>query len=70
MNEPVPKHRLLRIMSLGDVALVVLDPATPAIDRFNAAAVLRHRLREFNGAAWVGAPLHERNAVVNALRVS
>jgi len=70
MIEPIPKMRLFRIMSLGDVALVILNPATPEIDRFNAAAVLRHRLREFNGAMWVGAPLHERNAVINALRAT
>ncbi len=70
MVEPISKQRLLQVMALGDVALVVLDNDTPEIERFNAAAVLRHRLREFNGAMWIGAPLHERNAVVNALRMT
>lgn len=69
LDEPISKQRLLRVMALGDVALVVLDKDTPAIERFNAAAVLRHRLREFNGALWVGVPLHERHAVINALRM-
>lgn len=69
MVEPISKERLLRIMGLGDIALVVLDEETPLDERLYAATVLRHRLREFNGAMWVGAPLHERNAVINALRM-
>jgi hypothetical protein len=70
MDEPISKERLLRVMPLGAVAEVALDQTMPLIERFNAASVLRHRLREFNGAMWIGAPLHERNAVINALRMT
>ena len=38
MSNPVEKHRLLRVMSLGGIAEIVLDPDTPPIDKFNAAA--------------------------------
>ena len=70
MKSPIEKQRLLRVMSLGGVAELILDLDTPLIEKFNAAAVLRHRLREFNGAMWIGAPLHERNVVINALRMT
>jgi len=69
MTNPIEKQRLLRVMSLGGLAKMALDLDTPMIEKFNAAAMLRHRLREFNGAMWVGAPLHERNAVITALRM-
>jgi len=70
MATPIEKHRILRIMSLGDVAKLALNQSEPLTDRLTAAAMLRHRLREFNGAMWAGAPLHERNAVINALRAT
>lgn len=70
MATPLEKHRLLRVMPLGVVAEVILDPDTPVLDKFNAVAMLRHRLREYNGAMWIGALLHERNVVINALRAS
>lgn len=70
MNEPISKQRLLRVMSLGGIAEMALDPDTSRIERFEAAAMLRYRLREYNGAMWIGAPLTERNAVIAALRVT
>ena len=70
MNSRIEKHRLFRVMSLRVLAEVVLDPSTPGIERFNAAAMLRHRLRQFEGALWMGAPLEERNAVTTALRMT
>lgn len=70
MVEPISKQRILRVMSLGDVAKIVLDPDTPHADRLDATAMLRYRLREFNGAMWVGAPLHERGSVIQALRAT
>jgi len=70
MENPIDKQRLLRVMSLGGIAEMVLNPDISLMEQFNASAMLRHRLREFNGAMWVGAPLHERNAVINALRMT
>jgi len=66
----ISKERLLRVMPLGAVAEVALDVETPLTERRHALAFLRHRLREYNGAMWIGAPLHERNAVINALRMT
>ena len=48
MNEPISKQRLLCVMSLGGLAEMALDSDTPLIERFNASAMLRHRLREFD----------------------
>ncbi len=63
-------HRLFRVLPLGNIAEIILDSETAPLTKSNAAAMLRHRLREFNGAMWVGAPLHERNAVIAALRMT
>ena len=75
MDEPLPSSKqslisvqVLKVVTLGRLAKMVLDTNEHAINRLNAKVMLFDRLREYNGAMWVGAPLHERADVIRVLR--
>jgi hypothetical protein len=57
-------------MPMVNVAELVLNRDILMYERSNAAAILKHRLEEFNGAMWIVTPLHERNEVIRALKVT
>ena len=62
--------RTLHCLSPGGLARVVLDHETyDGITRYNAGTLMKNRLSQYNGAMWVGAPLHERADVIRALRM-
>ncbi len=69
MTDIIPTTRLLRVMSVGGIAEMILNPSTLAIDRYHAIRLFRKRLQEFNGAMWIGAPLYERKATINVLKM-
>lgn len=68
MEKPFLSNRLMRCMSPGGLAEVVLDTDYDGITRYQASVHLRQKLRRYQGAMWVGAPLHERAEVIRALR--
>lgn len=75
MDEPLPANKqalisvqVLKVVTLGRLAKIVLDTNEHSINRLNAKVMLYNRLREYNGAMWVGASLHERADVIRVLR--
>lgn len=67
-EKPFLSNRLMRCMVPGRLAQVVLDHEYDGVTRYHASVHLRAKLRMYQGAMWVGAPLHERADVVRALR--
>ncbi len=60
--------RILKVVSLGRLAKMVLDENENGVNRLNAKSLLYSRLGEYNGARWVGAELYERADVIRVLR--
>jgi hypothetical protein len=68
-EKPFLSNRLMRCMDAGGLARVVLDTEYDGITRHHASVFLRNKLRDFQGAMWLGAPMSDRADVIRALRV-
>ena len=66
-TEVLPVH-ILKILTPGRLARIIMDKEENGINRLNAKVVFYDKLSEFNGAMWVGAELHERADVIRCLK--
>lgn len=61
--------RVLKVLSVGKLAQIILDEEENPVNRASAKKVFYNKLREYNGARWVGASLEERADVIRVLRI-